>query len=470
VLLLSGALVAGCGAGAGSTWYYHWNCNGDSECLATNPTGAASGTLDEGPNEVNCTQLMVFASHFWGPSAFNSCDQSASFDGGGGAGTSAPRISSFTPTSTSPGATLTLAGTNFVVNGTTVLINGGTCAITSATTTQIVCVVPNVNDFVGPITITTAKGFSNSTTNLTVTHPSSVYWSAYNDGSLLGSFTGGIWQASKAGSPISTVKSSLADFSRLAADSRYLYYTQTAASGWVGMVDIRTGASGTVAGGLAYPDAVAVDASAVYWLEANATQTGTVVKKVVLPGGTPVVVAAQPPGLFTCASAYCVKHSGLAIDATNVYWGQRGAIYRAPIAGGSITLLAARDAGSDTEVAIDAGTVYWVDPTSIGAVPKVGGPATTPATGLSGPSTIAVQAGTLYWSEGTSIKKMVSSGGPITTVATTSGPATGMAVDSTSLYWIDGMSIRKVGLDAGAAVTLANPVYGPPRSLVVDLP
>jgi len=27
-----------------------------------------------------------------------------------------------------------------------------------------------------------------------------------------------------------------------------------------------------------------------------------------------VVVAAQPPDLYTCASAYCVKHSGLAID------------------------------------------------------------------------------------------------------------------------------------------------------------
>src|SRR6478735_1058251 len=72
-LLFSGALATGCGAGAATNWYYHWNCNGDADCLATNPTGAASGTLDEGPDQVNCTQLMVFASHFWGPAAFNSC-------------------------------------------------------------------------------------------------------------------------------------------------------------------------------------------------------------------------------------------------------------------------------------------------------------------------------------------------------------------------------------------------------------
>jgi hypothetical protein len=45
-----------------------------------------------------------------------------------------------------------------------------------------------------------------------------------------------------------------------------------------------------------------------------------------------------------------------------------------------------------------------------------------------------------------------------------------MAVDSTSVYWIDGMWIRKVGLGGGTPTNLANPVYGPPRSIVVDLP
>ena len=73
--------LAACG-GAGD-WYYHWSCNGDSECLATNPTGQPSGDLDEGPEQVNCTQLMDFAARFWGPAATNSCDQSPTAGGDG---------------------------------------------------------------------------------------------------------------------------------------------------------------------------------------------------------------------------------------------------------------------------------------------------------------------------------------------------------------------------------------------------
>ena len=368
-----------------TNWYYHWNCNGDSDCLATNPTGAASGTLDEGPDEVNCTQLMVFASHFLGTDRVQLLRQ---------LGLLRQRRRYLRSHDLFLHAGQHVARRDAHPDGNQLRRERhhgphqrGTCAITSATTTQLVCVVPNVNDFSHPITVTTAKGSSNSTSSLTVAHAGSVYWSAYNDGSLISSFTGGIWQASKGGGSISTVKSRLGYLSRLAVDSKYVYYTQTTSSGSVSRVDFRTGAFATVAAGLSYPDAVAVDASAVYWLEANSTQTGTVVKKMLLPGSTPVVVAAQPPALYTCASAYCVKHSGLAIDATNVYWGERGAIYRAPIAGGSITLLATRDAASDTEIAIDAGNVYWADPTSIGAVPKTGGTATSPATGLSGPST-----------------------------------------------------------------------------------
>lgn len=76
--LLVAALATGCGAGGGGDWYYHWSCNGDSECLALNPTGASSGTLNEGPVEVNCTQLMEFAARFWNmPPATNSCDHSS---------------------------------------------------------------------------------------------------------------------------------------------------------------------------------------------------------------------------------------------------------------------------------------------------------------------------------------------------------------------------------------------------------
>jgi hypothetical protein len=55
-------------------WYYHFICKGDADCLSTNPTSQARGDLNEGPDEINCTQLMTFAEHFWGGNAKNWCD------------------------------------------------------------------------------------------------------------------------------------------------------------------------------------------------------------------------------------------------------------------------------------------------------------------------------------------------------------------------------------------------------------
>ena len=76
LLLLTTALASGCGALGGGDWYYHWSCNGDPDCLSTNPTGLPSGTLNEGPAEPNCTGLLNFAARNWGPAATNSCDHS----------------------------------------------------------------------------------------------------------------------------------------------------------------------------------------------------------------------------------------------------------------------------------------------------------------------------------------------------------------------------------------------------------
>lgn len=86
VALVLAVLSSACG-GAGSSqgsggsgdWYYHWNCNGDSWCLSTNPTGQAIGTVDEGPQYAMCSPLLEFATRNWGPAAWNTCDQSASF-------------------------------------------------------------------------------------------------------------------------------------------------------------------------------------------------------------------------------------------------------------------------------------------------------------------------------------------------------------------------------------------------------
>lgn len=70
----SGGTTGGSGNGCVSgSWCYHWNCNGDSECLSTNPTGGATGATDEG-NEVSCDELITFGQKFWNiPPATQSC-------------------------------------------------------------------------------------------------------------------------------------------------------------------------------------------------------------------------------------------------------------------------------------------------------------------------------------------------------------------------------------------------------------
>ena len=65
VLFFGLVALTACGASGSGDWYYHWNCNGDAECLATNPTGQPSGDLDEGPVQANCTPFLQFAQNFW---------------------------------------------------------------------------------------------------------------------------------------------------------------------------------------------------------------------------------------------------------------------------------------------------------------------------------------------------------------------------------------------------------------------
>jgi hypothetical protein len=150
--LSSLALLSACGASASSPpdWFYHWDCNGDSECLATNPTGAASGTVDEGPNESSCTELLTFGENFWNiPPATQSCDNDASGGTGGGSVT----ISAFSPASTAPGTDVTIDGSGFPTTGLTVTVDGVACTVVSATSTEIVITLPAMGNFTGPVVV-----------------------------------------------------------------------------------------------------------------------------------------------------------------------------------------------------------------------------------------------------------------------------------------------------------------------------
>jgi hypothetical protein len=55
------------------SYCYEWICNGDSECLSTNPNGTATGANDEG-NDASCDGLLMFGEQFWNiPPAWQAC-------------------------------------------------------------------------------------------------------------------------------------------------------------------------------------------------------------------------------------------------------------------------------------------------------------------------------------------------------------------------------------------------------------
>jgi len=172
VLSMTLLLAASCGAGGGAEedWYYHWSCNGDPECLALGPgsIGQPSGTINEGPEYAMCAGLLNFAARFWNmPPATNSCDHSPSPPPG------PPSIAGFTPDSGAPGTPITITGASFPVGGAglTVTIGGLPAAVTSATTTQLVVLVPALGNSTSFITVTTPGGTATSTTAFTVVVP-----------------------------------------------------------------------------------------------------------------------------------------------------------------------------------------------------------------------------------------------------------------------------------------------------------
>ncbi len=53
-----------------------------------------------------------------------------------------PTITSFSPTSGAPGASVVIKGTNFKASGSIVTFNGTTASITASSTTEITAIVP----------------------------------------------------------------------------------------------------------------------------------------------------------------------------------------------------------------------------------------------------------------------------------------------------------------------------------------
>ena len=161
--------------------------------------------------------------------------------------------------------------------------------------------------------------------------------------------------------------------------------------------------------GQALPQALATDGTHVFWADwgtfdsqGRSNNDGTVWQGTV-NGATPIQLASNQSGPST-----------IGFDATNVYWVNlgplgtanfpalnSGTVMRAPIGGGSLTTIASSQS-VPFSLAVGAGNIYWTDyglsaPGLIMSAPANGGITVPLVSGLDDPSALAISGSTLYW-------------------------------------------------------------------------
>ena len=287
----------------------------------------------------------------------------------------------------------------------------------------------------------------------------SVYWTAINPDATTG---GTVMKAPLCGGTVTTLAtttfvSSYVVVQALAVDASNVYWMSRdeaagAPGGQIMMVPLGGGPSTPIASEQ-LPDALAVDATSVYWTD---ERTGTVMKAP-LAGGAPVTLG---PGFGQGVGS-------VAVDTTGVYWwtNNRG-ILKVALAGGQLQTLVPETSNNATvgALVVSGGSLYWAsavvqsggDETSISSVPLSGGTPTTLATDPSQVGSIAVDGADVYWLSAACatgscrgiVKKVAVGGGTPVTVA--SGWAISMysrgsiAVDTTSVYWTSGNTVMKM--------------------------
>jgi hypothetical protein len=248
----------------------------------------------------------------------------------------------------------------------------------------------------------------------------------------------------------------------LAVDASYVYFTQTF-EGTVSRVP-RTGGSAVVlASSQDNPRSLAVDATNVYWGNASLTYGSGSVMKRALSGGDPIPLATgEPWPVFVAA------------DANKVYWSnyppQPPIFMSVPIAGGPKTQFPMGDELTNAvQFSFDGSNLYWAGWYGKGGVwstPLDGGGPIKPLTTLDPYASNAVVFGSnVYFFAGSpsvppTIKKVPTTGGTAVDVVALSGSY--LNVDAGGIYvggatTVEGVanSIVRVSFDGATVTTLA---------------
>jgi hypothetical protein len=208
----------------------------------------------------------------------------------------------------------------------------------------------------------------------------------------------------------------------------------------------------TLAAGQPLINRLAVGRDAVYF-----TTTAGTVMKVGLDGGTPATLASGP-----------LAAAEIVVDAQNVYWTRFGSdqILKVGVAGSDNPSVLVPSQASWHGLAVDASFVYWVS-ASDGAIMRIStidsslpamrlyAPGTIPScTGVNGFAVnVAVDATGIYWVDTTGAvfagapdqpdRARALATGP-TGVATPLGEWFGIGVDSTRVYWVGAIGVLSV--------------------------
>lgn len=225
---------------------------------------------------------------------------------------------------------------------------------------------------------------------------------------------------------------------------------------------------------LTAPNALAVNATDVYWTQDLGGVAGATLLKVPIGGGSTTT-------LSTGVNGYA-----LALDGTSVYWDQGLPLLSMPLAGGATTTLTASFQGTSAgPLWVAAGAVWGTQGnTGVWSIPVAGGTQSNTFSQPYGTASCVVDATSIYWLQldtpAVIMKAPLAGGTPVTLVAPDADGGANeqvgdtvyqnLAVDGTSLYWgnIVDRTLRKVPKNGGAPVVLATSPGPGPASIATD--
>ena len=261
------------------------------------------------------------------------------------------------------------------------------------------------------------------------------------------------------GAPVTVLARSLHGPEALAVDRSSVYWVD-ALEGDLARAPKRGGITMTVYAGTGAPFAdgasVAVDDTDLYWTS-QVDKTSTLSRQD-KNGGKPTVVASSTTALLAC----------VVVDDTHMYWVSGGAIFRGAKSGGPGSSVAPAAKGADC-VAVDDQKLYWSSGEGgvIGTAAKTGAGARVLVKGADHAANVHVDDKNVYWQSGDKVMKAPKTGGDAVVLAQSSGPIADIALDDASVYFAFAAGMGRVAKDGGAAETLVQ-VPASPTSIGVD--